>query len=156
MLLQTHLAGLVAEVQELLEQAGASLGHLDRMEEVFQSLRESSDKINTRLLDSKVGELGEQQAALAAQLAAHQDKLDQRIEAIQGDLYVQQKNVSNLSHLTLKAREKEAVDKEAREEALHRQLDSLVRLLVGMLMLVEVLVMVQVLELVLVLVLDVV
>ena len=117
-------------MQGMLEQAGASLSHLDRMEEVFQSLRESSDKINTRLLDAKVGELGEQQASLAAALAGHQDTLDRRIEAIQGDLYVQQKNVSNLSHLTLKAREKEVVDREAREEALHRQLDALVRLVV--------------------------
>ena len=86
----------------------------------MSGLKESSDRLNTRVLDTRVGELAGHQDVLAKTIAEHQDKLDKRMEDIQSDLFVQTKNVSQLSHITLKDREKEVVERENREEALRK------------------------------------
>ena len=93
----------------------------------MSGLKESSDRLNTRVLDTRVGELAGHQDVLAKTIAEHQDKLDKRMEDIQSDLFVQTKNVSQLSHITLKDREKEVVERETREEAFRKQLGTLVR-----------------------------
>jgi hypothetical protein len=124
---QADLARLVTEVQGVLGQAGASLAQLDRMEELFAGLKESSERIDTRVLDGTVAELRGQQEQLATAINEHQARLDEKIELIQSDLFVQSKNVGQLSHITLKDREKEAVEKEAREQSLHTKLDTIKR-----------------------------
>jgi len=124
---QEDLAKLVSEVQIVVEEAGGNLKHLSAMEEVMSGLKESSDRLNTRVLDTRVGELAGHQDVLAKTIAEHQDKLDKRMEDIQSDLFVQTKNVSQLSHITLKDREKEVVERENREEAFRKQLGTLVR-----------------------------
>ena len=93
----------------------------------MSGLRESSERLNTRVLDTKVGELAGHQDQLAKTIADHQDKLDKRMEDIQSDLFVQSKNVSQLSHITLKDREKEVAEREKREEIFRKQLGTLVR-----------------------------
>ena len=93
----------------------------------MSGLRESSDRLNTRVLDTRVGELVGHQDLLAKTIADHQDKLDKQMEDIQSDLFVQTKNVSQLSHITLKDREKEVAEREKREEAFRKQLGTLVR-----------------------------
>jgi len=121
------LGNLVGEVQGLLSQAGGSLHHLDRLESLLSGLRESSERINTKLLDNTVTQLQQQQKQLAETIAGHQARLDTRIEDIQSDLFVQNKNVGHLSHITLKDREKEALDRANREKELSRRLDTLMK-----------------------------
>merc|ERR1712013_516675 len=62
---QEDLARLVSEVQIVVEEAGGNLKHLSAMEEVMSGLKESSDRLNTRVLDTRVGELVGHQDVLA-------------------------------------------------------------------------------------------
>ena len=126
------LATLVTEVKGVIEQAGSSLQNLDKMEELFTTLRDSSDKINTRVLDKTVEELRKQQELLSKVISEHREQLDTRLEELQGNMFVQNKNVGQLTHITLKDREKEQKAAENREvewrgkiEALSKQNDAL-------------------------------
>jgi len=126
------LATLVTEVKGVIEQAGSSLQNLDKMEELFTTLRDSSDKINTRVLDKTVEELRKQQELLSKVISEHREQLDTRLEELQGNMFVQNKNVGQLTHITLKDREKEQKAAENREvewrgkiEALSKQNEAL-------------------------------
>ena len=114
---------------------------------MLQSLEQSSEKINTRLLDKyvqfkmhttahctlhtahcrTVAELQAEQHSLGLAISSHQSLLQEKMEGIQSDLFVQNKNVSQLSHITLKDREREAVEREERERGVARQLEALAR-----------------------------
>jgi len=106
---------LVSEVQGVVEQAGNSLQNLDRMEELFNILKDSSEKINIRVLDQTVEELRNQQELLIKVISEHREQLDMRLEELQGDIFMQNKNVGQLTHITLKDREKEQKAAEQRE-----------------------------------------
>lgn len=118
---------LVSEVQGVVEQAGNSLQNLDRMEELFIILRDSSDKINTRVLDQTVEELRNQQELLSKVISEHREQLDLRLEELQGDMLMQNKNVGQLTHITLKDREKEQKAAEQRELDWRGRIDSLTK-----------------------------
>jgi len=124
---RASLATLVTEVQGVIEQAGTSLQNLDRMEELFNILRESSDKINTRVLDQTVEELKNQQELLSNVISEHREQLDTRLEELQGDMFVQNKNVGQLTHITLKDREKEQKAAEKRELEWRGKMDALTK-----------------------------
>jgi len=118
---------LVTEVQEVVETAGTSLQNLDRMEELFNILRDSSDKINTRVLDQTVEELRSQQELLSKVICEHREQLDMRLEELQGDMFMQNKNVGQLTHITLKDREKEQKSAEQRELDWRGKIESLTK-----------------------------
>merc|ERR1712142_537489 len=97
---------LVSEVQEVVETAANSLQNLDRMEELFNILKLSSDKINTRVLDQTIEDLRSQQEVLSKVISEHREQLDVKLEELQGDMFLQNKNVGQLTHITLKDEEK--------------------------------------------------
>jgi DNA-binding HxlR family transcriptional regulator len=123
---------LVLEVQDVVEAAANSLQNLDKMEELFNILKDSSDKINTRVLDQTVEELRSQQELLSKVISEHREQVDMKLEELQGDMFVQNKNVGQLTHITLKDREKELKASEQRDaewrgriEALYKQNEGL-------------------------------
>jgi len=123
---------LVLEVQEVVEVAANSLQNLDKMEKLFNVLKESSDKINTRVLDQTVEELRSQQELLSKVISEHREQVDMKLEELQGDIFAQNKNVGQLTHITIKDREKELKASEQRDtewrgriEALYKQNDGL-------------------------------
>eukprot|EP00092_Neocalanus_flemingeri_P023471 GFUD01025451.1.p1 GENE.GFUD01025451.1~~GFUD01025451.1.p1 ORF type:complete len:590 (-),score=165.01 GFUD01025451.1:130-1899(-) len=122
---RTSLLTLVTELQGVSEQAGNSFQKLDKMEELFDMLRESSDKINTRVLDQSVEELKNQQELLSKVISEHREQLDTKLEELQGDMFVQNKNVGQLTHITLKDREKEQKATEKREMEWRGKIDNL-------------------------------
>jgi len=107
---------LVSEVQEVVATAANSLQNLDRMEELFNILKQSSDKINTRVLDQTIEELRNQQEVLSKVISDHKEQLDMKLEELQGDMFVQNKNVGQLTHITLRDREKDLKASELREQ----------------------------------------
>ena len=77
-----------------------------------------------------VAELQAEQHSLSLAISSHQSLLEEKMAGIQSDLFVQNKNVSQLSHITLKDREREGVEREEREErerGVARQLEALAR-----------------------------
>jgi len=107
---------LVSEVQEVVATAANSLQNLDRMEELFNILKQSSDKINTRVLDQTMEELRNQQEVLSKVISEHREQLDVKMEELQGDMFVQNKNVGQLTHITLRDREKDLKASEQRDQ----------------------------------------
>ena len=74
-----------------------------------------------------VAELQAEQHSLSLAISSHQSLLEEKMAGIQSDLFVQNKNVSQLSHITLKDREREGVEREERERGVARQLEALAR-----------------------------
>ena len=107
---------LVSEVQEVVKTAASSLQNLDRMEELFNILKQSSDKINTRVLDQTIEELRNQQEVLSKVISEHREQLDMKMEELQGDMFVQNKNVGQLTHISLRDREKDLKASELRDQ----------------------------------------
>jgi len=123
---RTSLEALVKEVQGVVDQAGSSLKNLDKMEGLFKDLKDSSDKINTRVLDKTMENLRRQQDLLSNLISEHREQLDIRLEEIQGDMQLQNKNVGQLTHISLKDREKDQQIGEQRNLDWLNKFDSLV------------------------------
>lgn len=124
---QTALSNLVTDVTNVVTKAEDSLNHLDRMEGLLDSLQESSDKINTRLLDQTLTDLQDQQQQLVNNLKEQQQQLDSTMNQIQKDLLLQSKSVSQLSHITLKDREKDHLSVERRDRETKKQMELLAK-----------------------------
>jgi len=124
---RTSLAALVTEVQEVVEKAGSSLQNLDKMEELFDILKNSSDKIDTRVLERTMEQVTLQQNLLTKVITEHREQLDSKLEELQGDIFVQNNNVGQLTHITLKDREKDLKVAEKREIDWRCKVDSLTK-----------------------------
>jgi len=116
---------LVSEVQEVVETAANSLQNLDRMEELFNILKLSSDKINTRVLDQTIEDLRSQQEVLSKVISEHREQLDVKLEELQGDMFLQNKNVGQLTHITLKDKEKDFKAAEQRDQEWRGKIEAL-------------------------------
>merc|ERR1712013_224753 len=95
---------------------GTTINNRMRMNELFNILKQSSDKINTRVLDQTIEELRNQQEVLSKVISEHREQLDMKMEELQGDMFVQNKNVGQLTHITLRDREKDLKASELRDQ----------------------------------------
>jgi len=112
---RSNLQTLVNEIQCVVEDAGNSFKHMDEMKSLFDILKDSSDKINTRVLDETLDQLKNQQELLSNLICEHKDKLDLKLEELHGDMYSQNKNISQLTHISLKDKERDLKTFEKRE-----------------------------------------
>ncbi|XP_023341990.1 uncharacterized protein LOC111711784 isoform X4 [Eurytemora carolleeae] len=104
---EKELSGLTAQVQGILHQAQAGLGNLNKVDEVLVSLNKSSELINTRFLEESLARVQHRQETISDLIIQHEKVLDEKIENIKSDIFVQNTNVGKLAHIQLKDRERD-------------------------------------------------
>jgi len=122
---EKELSSLTVQVHGILNQAKAGLENLDKVESVVQSLKKSEEKINTRTLEETLMKVQGRQTALSDLITKHEQVLDEKLEAIKSDIFVQSTNVGKLAHIQLKDRERDQKVGEERGTFLKKNFETL-------------------------------
>lgn len=104
---------------KILQLTRDSLDTFRAADTLIESLKESSDKINVKVLEESLARLQQRQENLSDFIQTHEKSLAEKFESIRSDLFVQTTNVGKLAHIQLKDRE--------RDQQLGQQRDQLVR-----------------------------
>lgn len=120
---EKELSSLTVQVETILNQAKSSLDSLNKMDGVVMSLQDSSSKINTKFLEDSLTKVQGKQESLSQLISNHEKMLDEKIEAIKSDIFVQNTNVGKLAHIQLKDREKDQQLRSEREVFLKKSFE---------------------------------
>lgn len=113
---QTAMASLVTEVNTVVEQAGSSLANLDKMEGLFSSLKESSQRFDTKELDTSLAGLLEQQQQLVESIRDHRLQQEEKVEQIHEKIAEQVATVCNSMNAQQKEREEAEKERKMAEK----------------------------------------
>ena len=105
---EKELSSLTVQVETILNQAKTSLVGLSKIDGLAESLAVTGDKFNLRLIEEALEKLECRQENIADIVARHRTAVDERIEEIKSDIFVQSTNVGKLAHIQLKDRERDA------------------------------------------------
>jgi len=122
---EKELSSLTVQVHGILNQAKTGLENLDKVESVVDSLKKSEEKINTRTLEETLVKVQGRQKVLSDLITKHEQVLDEKLEAIKSDIFVQSTNVGKLAHIQLKDRERDQKIGEERGSFLKKNFETL-------------------------------
>merc|ERR1719300_2086827 len=91
---RTSLAGLVTAVENIINKADTSVESLSKMNELCQMMKEASDKINVRSIDTCLDNLKVQQ-------------VDTRLQDVMTDIFAQRQQLSQLHSAAAKEKERD-------------------------------------------------
>ena len=113
-------------LEEVVRKADSSVQSLETMTELCDSMKEASQKINLRVIDSSLAELRDQQNLLGGVISDHGDQLSQRLDQLVMDIFSQNKQLQQMDLVATKEREKEHKLSEARDLEFRSTTESLV------------------------------
>ena len=122
---RTSLAGLVSSVENVVGKADHSVDNLERMSELCDIMKESSDKINVRGIDKSIEELRQQQESLNGVISSHRDQVDAKIQELLEDIFSQRQQLQVINAAAVKDREKDIKLHEKREAELKATSESM-------------------------------
>ena len=102
---RTSLAGLVTAVENIISKADTSVESLSKMNELCQMMKEASDKINVRSIDTSLENLKVQQEMLSGAISEHREQVDTRLQDVMTDIFAQRQQL--IQHHSAAAKEKE-------------------------------------------------
>ena len=105
--------------------ADHSVDNLERMSELCDIMKESSDKINVRGIDKSLEELRQQQESLNSVITSHRDQVDAKIQELLEDIFSQRQQLQVINAAAVKDREKDLKLHEKREAELKATSESM-------------------------------
>jgi len=115
-----------SSLEEVVKKADSSVQSLQSLTELCDSIREASQKINLRVLDTSLEELRHQQDLLSGVISDHGDQLSERVDQLVAELFAQSKQLQQMDQLAVKEREKEQRLSQLRDSEFRATSDSLV------------------------------
>ena len=122
---RTSLAGLVSSVESVITKADHSVENLEKMSELCDVMRDSSDKINVRSIDKSLDDLKSQQESLSSVVTSHRDQVDTKIQELLQDIFSQRQQLQLINAEAVKDREKVVKMSERRDAELRATSESL-------------------------------
>merc|ERR1719481_290318 len=112
---RTSLAGLVTAVENIINKADTSVESLSKMNELCQMMKEASDKINVRSIDTSLEDLRMQQEMLSGVISEHREQVDTRLQDVMTDIFAQRQQLVQLHSNAAKERERDQKIQDKRE-----------------------------------------
>ena len=112
-------------LQDVMRKADSSVQSLEKMGELCDSMTEASQKINVRLIDSSLEELRQQQDLLSGVIGSLGEELNNRVDQIVGDIFLQNKQLQEMDQVAAKERDSQERLAEARESNFRATSESL-------------------------------
>jgi len=104
---RTSLAGLVTAVENIINKADTSVESLSKMNELCQMMKEASDKINVRSIDTSLENLKVQQEMLSGAVSEHREQVDTRLQDVMTDIFAQRQQLIQLHSAAAKEKERD-------------------------------------------------
>ena len=114
-------------LEDVIEKADSSVKSLEKMGELCDSMREASQKINVREIDSSLEELRHQQNQLSEVIGNHGEELHTRVDQLMADLISQSHQLEQMEELAARERDRQERLAEARDSQLRVTSESLVQ-----------------------------
>jgi len=112
---RTSLAGLVTAVENIINKADTSVESLSKMNDLCQMMKEASDKINVRSIDTSLEDLRMQQEMLSGVISEHREQVDTRLQDVMTDIFAQRQQLVQLHSNAAKERERDQRIQDKRE-----------------------------------------
>ena len=115
-----------SSLEEVIRKADSSVNSLENMGQLCEAMREASEKINVRAVDSSLENLRHQQDLLSGVISDQKEELSRRVDEMVAELFGQSKQLQLLSQVGEREREKGERLWEGRETEFRATSDSLV------------------------------
>ena len=113
-------------LEEVIRKADSSVHSLENMGQLCETMRDASEKINVRTIDSSLENLRHQQDLLSEVISDQKEELSRRVDEMVAELFSQSKHLQLLSQAGEREREKGERLWESRETEFRATSDSLV------------------------------
>ena len=113
-------------LEEVIRKADSSVHSLGNMAELCETMREASEKINVRTIDTSLESLRLQQDLLSGVISDQKEELSRRVDGLVADLFSQNKQLLLLGQLGERERERGEALWENRQTEFRATSDSLV------------------------------